>query len=292
MSERNFPRLTPDELEMYGRFGSDSDTRLEPGYNQDEVFDDQFERRASEIQRTPGAAGGIAIIPAKQGPWSGNNQLGIEKAFSPDESNRQTILRLDEWGFPEVWSVMLGLRYTDAAFGTNGLFDIKAVAFPGSGGAVQQVEVDWLDGTTFSLTMNALDLIAEYAASTNTPSDLRLIATIAKGRIGGRPPTWSQQIPTIAANNSSAVFRIPAFARSLIVLQRGALAVTPYQAGVRILWHGDPLGGTTVARTEGTTLINFVDNGIPIPPFARFWSLQVDAAPANVSANAVFLLSL
>ena len=57
--------------EFIHELGENARVILEPGYNQDEVFDDQFERRAHEKVQTPGAAGGIAIIPAKQGPWSG-----------------------------------------------------------------------------------------------------------------------------------------------------------------------------------------------------------------------------
>lgn len=272
-------------------------TVLEPGYNQDEVFDDQFERRAREIQRTPTAQNAVSIIPAKQGPWSGNNQLGIEKPFAPDSNNRQTILRLDEWGFPEVWSLMLGLRYSDAAFGNSGIgFDVKAVLTPGVGGAVQSVKIDWAEGTALSLSMNALDLVAEYLASgAATPDDLRLIVTISKGKLSSRTPTLTEQISTITtggAQTESTPERIPAFARSLMILQRGSAAASPYQTGVRIRWLGNPNGSIVVGLSECTTLLNFAPTGIPIPPFAHYWQLQVDGAVASVAATSCFYIGL
>ena len=65
----------------------------------------------------------VAPVIPSSGWWTGNNQLGNEVAFAPDANNRQTILKLEEWGPPEVWTVSLFLTHEIAAFNA---FDVTA----------------------------------------------------------------------------------------------------------------------------------------------------------------------
>ena len=192
---RHDPRTNDlrESLQFFQHLGSEDAARVEPGINQDEVFDDQFERRSHEIQRTPGSDDAISIVPSKRGPWTGNNQLGIERGFAPDANNRQSILKLDEWGFPEVWTLCLGLTYDAELYGSGGgitgAFGILAQVEFGTGGVIQIVEVDWCQGVSIPLPMNALNVIASYSAVPTElglpalPDDLRLRANIVRGTL-------------------------------------------------------------------------------------------------------------
>jgi hypothetical protein len=219
-------RLPLDQEAFYQHLGSDDVVRLEPDMDQDEVFDDQFERRAHEIQRTPGQDRTVSTVPNKKGPWSGNNNLGIERPFDPDANNRQTILKLPEWGFPEMWTLCLGLYFdinTWAPSGSNEpAFDVTAVIEFGSGGCIQTVECDWVNGATISLPMNAVNVIAQYnfdeenegVSPSEPPLDLRLRATLVRNQLSTILPTRTLKQPII----DGTVINIPPFARRMQVL--------------------------------------------------------------------------
>lgn len=290
-----------DELQFYHNLGEDSEVVLEPGYNQDEFFDDQFERRAHEIQRTPSAVNAVNVIPSKTGPWTANNQLGIERHFEPDVNNRQTILKLDEWGFPEVWTLCLGLNDFSLAPNPNPIaFEVTALIEFGSGGAMQQVEVDWLNGTAISLPMNAVNVVANYSTgsgegATSIPDDLRLRATLARGRSHFARPTR-----TVRFVGSETSIPIPPFAKRVSIVPTFSLpGLTPF------IFHSSgnyvrmTTGENSSAIVEGTyltsQLVSFVDvtnelvgspQWLPIPPFARFLgTTNALGVPALIGAS-------
>lgn len=224
--------LPRDQREFYEHLGEEADVQLEPGYNQDEIFDDQFERRAHEKDRTPGSSSAISIVPSKRGPWTSNGQLGIERAFAPDENNRQTVLRLDEWGFPEIWTLCLGLTY-DADLYASGLvlsgsFGVVAEIEFGTGGVIQQVEIDWRTGASICLPMNAVNVIASFSSVPTEggvpvlPQDLRLRANIVHGMLPQACPTR-----TYTLSDASEIVQIPPFAKSFRVVPQGEL-VSPF----------------------------------------------------------------
>jgi len=247
MSRHLPPRRARMPLEFLEHLGEDSSTRLEPGYNQDEFFDDQFERRSHEIQRTPGADNAVAVIPSKQGPWTGNNQLGIQRRFAPDDNNRQTILKLDEWGFPESWTLVLGLDFDVLQWhpspGFSASFDITAVIDFGIGGVMQTVEIDWVNGAAIVLPMNAVNVVAQYnldvateaAGASEPPQDLKLRACVARGVLSQTQPTRSFRID-LAAATGNASLDLPPFARELRLLPITATAIGVFnffnQAGI------------------------------------------------------------
>jgi hypothetical protein len=128
---------------------------------------DTFDRRVAEMEgktNPPGLAHVICEEP-KTGSWSRNSNLGIEAAFAPSADNRQTILKCPEWGFPETWTISLGIvskevaRFSSQFNGRN----ITAIIEFGVGGFTQTIEVDWKLGTQITLVTNSINVIAEFA---------------------------------------------------------------------------------------------------------------------------------
>lgn len=256
------------------------------------VFDDQFEQRSRELQHTPPASSATSIIPSKKGPWSGNNQLGIEQAYQPDGNGYQTILKMDEWDFPKLWTISLGIAYNPALIsgGGNAQFSIDGLIQFGSGGVTQEFEVDWAEGTTFSIPMNAINVIARYSDFTsknNTPSDLVLRVNLSQGGSPqGIPPTRSFLLDV--ANAAFEVVLIPKFARRLRV-QRGFGDVGgAWDANVFYNFRGTGTGlaGDLGGFTGAEYLANFAASGVPIPASAR--SVRI----TNISGGSVTLWTI
>lgn len=259
------------------------------------MVDDFTLRAARQRSRTqPPGVPTTMILPTRESPlWSGNNELGREAAFQADANNRQMILKLGEWGEPEVWSLMLGIDFEDTA---TGLFGITAEIRAGNGGTIQTLEVDWLQGTTLSLVMNAVDVTAKYAASpTSVPSNLLLRATTAKGKVSGRPPVKTVQVPALVTGGGtvqSAAVRIPPFTKSFMVLDRGVAANgTVYSANFSVLMRGNS-AGSQVGEVTGDVLLNFASNGYPISDFARYLVLEARNPIVAVTPTIVFFLGL
>lgn len=310
-SARNLERniaLSDDQEAFYERLGADADVRLEPGINQDEIFDEQFERRAHEIQRTPSANNAVNVIPAKQGPWSGNNQLGIERHFSPDANNRQTILKLDEWGFPEVWTLCLGMSEYSTFDNPDPIsFSVTAEVEFGCGGVIQTVEMDWLQGMSISLPMNALNLVASYRTgsgegSTSIPADLRLRANIVRGRAHRSKPTLTVFVP-----EGETTIEIPKFAQRVTVLPFADVSRNPfdyYSADAYVRLNSSASGGPGDGLYQLSQFTEYLDvtnercgapAWVPIGPFQRLLVLADNAGTPSADTFtrcAVFELAL
>lgn len=270
---------------------SDALLTLEPGYDQDEIFDDQFERRAHEKQRTPSATQAVSVIPAKAGPWTGNNQLGIERHFAPDDNNLQTILKLAEWGFPCVWTVSLGLTFDSLQLASTNGFSVIAHVEAGSGGAVQNFDVDWVQGTTFSIPTNALNLVAEYDDVADIPDNLRLIATIGMGESDHARPIRTIFM-TIAAGGGSQTIEIPKFAKRVFISNSGVAGDSVYSGSASIFLHPAQGGGRGL-QVSGTNLLT-LGGWLEIPNGCRFLRIiNSGAGPApDMVAVCVFELCL
>lgn len=286
--------LPADQRQFYERLGETDAIQFNPEIDQDEVFDDQFERRAHEIQRTPGANNAMAIIPSRTGPWTGNNNLGIERAFAPDANNRQTVIKLPEWGFPETWTLCLGLTYDPVLYESQpnaGKFTIVAEIEFGTGGVIQIVEVDWKQGTSIVLPMNALNVVASYSSEENEagtvvpPSDLRLRANIVRGVLPQSNPTRSFLIPE---NAVEAACPVPAFAKALRLMPASPLGIaTPfsfYSSVTTVSLQPFETSGTTIADFQVSQFVEYLDIvnltcgrpvSVPIPDGSRF----VNVAP-------------
>lgn len=293
-----------DELSELG-MGDRGYTDVDPPYGSNEIFGDQFERRAREKNRDGGVPGvpSVAVLDPKNGSWSGNNQLGIEQPFAPDANNRQTILKLDEWGFPDIWTISLGLN---AFTPTAGGFDVTALIQYGAGGVTQEVEIDWLNGSGITLPMNALNVIAQYnlineEVPGEVPSDLRLRVSISRRPAHDLRPTRSFWVTTPAN-----VFAIPPFAKALHISSISA-APNPFN------FYNQAVVAAFITRTTGpNVLVNsylfsqFVTSidvanskvgapkFVPIPPYARAVQfLTVGAgAPSNQQCVLQYLIGI
>jgi hypothetical protein len=292
----------PDSLgwDDIGRINAEGYLEDAPPGQPPVFFDDQFEMRSRELQASPPGMQTVNIFPAKQGPWSGNNQLGIQQGFAPDANNFQTILKLDEWGMPEAWTICLGMEYDIEAYGAQEadlrLFDVTAVINFGSGGATQEVEIDWLNGSGITLPMNAVNVRAFYSfpsfgeggAIGDPPADLKLRVTMCRGPMPNMRPTRSFLfIGDEDDNGFPDLLIIPTFAKEVMIAPRGDAADWYAQDGV-ISFVSDPTGAgsqVTIAQYTLSQLLTFFDpislalgapKPLPIPPFARAMTLTGD----------------
>jgi hypothetical protein len=234
---------------------------------------DDFTMRARRLQaKQVPATPPVFPLPLRQHPmWMNNNELGIEALYQPDGAGFQTILKMDPWGMPQVWTVALGIDYDPALVPGvgDGEFGVTAIVNFGSGGVTQQFEVDWAEGTTFSLPMNAINVIAKYSDFTgknNTPPDLKLRVNLSQYG-GNQHNAFKSEL--LAPADISPVSRIPKFARRLSIM-RGEFG-DAWAAGTTYTFRGDPAGGfgATGDFTGAEFLANFAGEGVPIPPTAR-----------------------
>lgn len=289
------------ELFDYDVFGREDAHRLEqdglvdfvPGIGQNVLFDEQFDRRAAELNRKPyRKAKQTSVITQRKGPWSGNNQLGFESPFKPDAAQRQTVLRMDEWGMPEVWSIMLGLTVDESLIGTDG-FNVVAEVSAGCGGIIQQFEIDWHNGAVFSCAMNAIDIVARYDDPVGTLADsLRLRCNLSPGKLSLVPPTRTLQISAASLATGDSI-RIPPYAQRVTLMpdQTFMPPVPPslfYDPG-NILQFERSQGATDGIVVSGDTWLSF-SQGIPIPHGAREMSIYNGTAE-DLSGQAIFSLA-
>src|SRR4029077_2841797 len=202
-----------DEMSAMG-IGDRGYTNVYPLEGSGELLRDGFERRAHELQRDPSDLQPVQLVPMKRGPWSANNQFGIEQPFSAAANNNQTILKLPEWEFPQVWSVMLGATLSELSTAS---YDIIASIEAGVGGITDTFEVDWQQGIAFSVVANALNITARFGRTTSIPSDVRLRAMVGRRPLVASCPTRTFRTTAIDGGNSQRI-TIPKYAKSLTVL--------------------------------------------------------------------------
>ena len=207
----------------------------------------------------------VPTIP-REGLWSGYNQLGYQAKYGPDQRNTQTILKLDEWGPPEVWTLSLFLDQKLEAF--NG-FGVTARINFGAGGSTQVIETDWINGSQISLPMNAVNVEAIFSDIdvTTEGAGLSLGVQLARGARGGtRGPvkTIAENI-TVGALASSSVFEIPAFAKAVYAISTGGTTNNLNDALVRLI----TLSGNFSADVTGTISGVAASNGVGLPVVGR-----------------------
>jgi hypothetical protein len=247
------------------------------------------------MQRTPpiapaGAAGipPVATIVPRQGWWSNYPQLGEEQAFAPDANSRQTILKADELGPPEVYTLTLGISYSEQDWpGTGRAFEVEAEINFGAGGATQIAKIDWAQGAQISLPMNAVNVVATYnvdgQAAPQPPADLRLSVMLGRGPAPGKAQ-WTDPAPfSLVALGQTTPRRIAAFAsRVRVVASSPAAADLIFTAGNFLIFQGGPLlGDAQIAAVRLDQYLNALGEGIVIPGQAKY------ASVFNVSGNVV-----
>lgn len=229
-------------------------------------------------------------IPLRNHPlWSGNNELGIEQPYQPDGNGLQTILKLGEWGEPRMWTIALGIVYNPALIpgGGDGQFSIDGLIRFGSGGVTQDIDVDWGEGVSLTVPMNAVNVIARYSETTfksNTPPDLRLRVNLAPGELSQQNATKSTLLTVETGALNAVTSVIPKFARRLEVARGfGTAPAGAWDANMSYDFRGAPTTGDLGGFTGAEYLANFGGRGVPIPAPARF--IRV----ANVTGSTEFV---
>lgn len=240
----------------------------------------------------------VQLAYPRTGVWSGHNQLGFEIPYDPNATTAQTVLKLDEWGFPEVWTVSLGIRYQHELLDGE-FFDCTAEIDFGSGGIMQTFDVDWVDGTVFSLPMNALNVRARWndaaaALGLGAPGGIQISTILSRGAPARSRATLSKFFALVHAGESPSTStglphdKIPRFAKSAQVVPSTAADVgILYGANFELSFFAN----SQTTNTLLTVLGNFLGPNVkvPIPPFARYYGLKINGAQST-SGNLMFNL--
>jgi hypothetical protein len=147
----------------------------------------------ADDRRQPIVARVAPVIP-RTGAWSGDNQLGGVVPFQRNARATQTILKMDEWGPPELWTISLCINERPAS--DLFLFDVEAEINFGVGGATQTLKCDWNVGTQVTVVMNAVNVIARYRGVSIGIAEDSMKLSVQIGR-GARPMTGIPPIYTV-----------------------------------------------------------------------------------------------
>lgn len=248
-------------------------------------------KRPSEA---PEPSASVYVQPAPHGAWSGNNNFGFETRFLPGPGSRERIINLPEWGEPAVWTVSLGIDYSETAWevGESAAvrgFEVVAEVAYGTGGATETVQIDWLQGATFSVPMNALSINAFYGLAntylrSTQPEDITLRVLISRGAVStALPPTkhaplldGSVFITLLDNAVIEPVARIPKFGRKLFVVPLApsdANRVSNGNTFVRFFGSFDALLGAVATgsyKVDAQSLLS----GFPVPAFSKYVTLE------------------
>lgn len=259
----------------------------DPGANSDTTGQDDMARRKLENHTQQDVPHGH-VVPAtapvipSNGSWSGNNQLGNEVPFAPDSNNRQTVLKLDEWGPPEIWTVSLYMVNGLADFGS---FNVQAHIEFGSGGTTQIETVDWVNGMQISLPMNAVNVIAEYKQVdvTDAGRGIRLGVQLSRGRRGGSQPpvlTLSDEL-FVGSMTTSAPIEIPKFATRIKFMPTLPGDTTAFSANTTyFIVSGNNGASFNVQAITGDKLL--ANDGLEVFGASRFIRINNNDAALNV----------
>jgi hypothetical protein len=236
----------------------------------------------------------IQLAYPRTGVWSGSNQLGVELPFDPNTDHAQTILKMDEWGMPQIWTVSLGVRFehelVDGEF-----FDCTAEIDFGSGGMIQSFDVDWVDGTQLSLPCNFINVRARWNdlarfLGLGVPGGVKVSVLVSQFAPAHTRATFSRFfILPGGASSPLPHDKIPRFAKSLQVLPiNPADSATLYGANFEVQFFANTTSMNPVLTVTGTFLGPSVK--IPIPPFARYWGVTTSAGAPGTAGWLIFNL--
>lgn len=205
----------------------------------------------------------VAPVIPRNGMWSGYNQLGYQAKYGPDQRGTQTILKLDEWGPPEVWTISLFLK---SEFLDSDGFNVQARINFGAGGSTQVMLIDWINGAQISLPMNAVNVEAIFADVdvATEGKGLALGVQLARGSRGGTlpPVLMIAEHLEIAADNESVSFTMPAFAKRVVLMPAAndaANIAAFYSDETQLIVESNPFGsGDVVGVADGA----HADNGL------------------------------
>lgn len=233
----------------------------------------------------------IVEFPRK-GYWSGNNTFGNIVRYEETPNNRQTILKLSEDGYPQVWSVSLG---TNNAKSDLSNYSINAEIVFGCGGSSQTVFVDWHNGNSLSLVANAIEIIAFYSPAFfgpgfGVPDNLELSAQVAKGTIAKRDRTTFTETSFFDGSGASVVVEVPPFATEFVIMSTDLSITTAAGFLVDFMPTGNGTG-TVIGSIIGTQFPP-VGSYVPIMHGTRSLLLTPPAGPIIFKTKTIFGLSL
>jgi hypothetical protein len=231
----------------------------------------------------------VFVQPTPHGIWTDNNNFGFSIPFGPQRSNRERIINLPEWGEPTVWTVSLGIDFSENAWpGTERGFEIIAEVAYGVGGATETVEVDWLAGTTFSVPMNAISINAfwacpDTASAASPPDDVKLRVLLARGnRGGGLPPSKfaplldGEPYVTLVDDAIAEPFaRIPKFSKRLFPAPLNGDDLTGLLGSNNFIrFFSAPDTATAVATGAFPIDAPLLRSGVVVPAFSKYVTIE------------------
>lgn len=232
----------------------------------------------------------------RRGVWSGQNQLGVELPFELNAQNLQTIFKMDEWGFPEVWTISLGIALPKPLV-IGQIFDVVAEINFGAGGITQSFECDWVEGTIFSLPMNAINVRARWTpraviAGVLPPEGIRVSTLVARGALRHARATLTNFMGLLPVGNSLQGFDIPptfppipAFAKSLVVVPTNpgdAASLYSAASSLQFLMNDNTAVPAPILTVPGNFLGPTASFKVPIPATARYFTFtNGGAAPVS-----------
>jgi hypothetical protein len=263
---------------------------------------DDFTLRALRHQaknQPPGVQPVHPMTLRRHAMWDGSNELGREVPFAPAANNSQMVLKMEEWGEPQIWTVSLGLDYARALTPATA-FSVLAQILFGSGGVTQTIEVDWLQGSSVTLPANTITVNATYPfqgiPGVSTPPDLVLRASVGKRPNGKSRPTRSYRVefPSTVTN---VTVPVPPFAKNVWINFPVTVAgITRFAFHTNVIatfaFSTDTLVGLAAAAYTGTQFLTYIDFAnellgapmpLPVPEGAR--TLGLVWAPGGTPAN-------
>ena len=264
---------------------------MKDGIPIDRIDDVGVDNAFGRLRRRFAESLAVYLTYPRNGAWSGDNQLGYEVPFELNAATPQSIIKLDEWGFPMVWTVSLAIRLdTELPAATS--FSATATVAYGAGGITQTFEVDLVDGVMFSLPMNAIDIkaISNQLAGEGfgTTNPLVHVSTIlARGSVALARAT--RTFPNVPAPNSEPVdvFAIPRFSKSVSVTPVDVADDFYADATFKIQFYTNSAPAGPLQTVLGTRLGPGVK--VPIPSGALYWSVD-DVGGAGKNVNVIFNL--
>lgn len=233
----------------------------------------------------------VFVQPTPHGVWTDNNSFGFFVPFGPQRTNRERIINLPEWGEPTVWTVSLGIDFSENDWpGTPRGFDVVAEVAYGVGGATETVLIDWVAGTTFSVPMNAISINAFWAfpetapGDSSRPEDVKLRVLLARGgRGGGLAPTKFAELldgePYVTLVDDAIaepVARIPKFGKKLFLAPLNRDDLTNLLGSTNFLRFFSAPDPTASAFSTGTFQIDqaLLLSGIVVPAFSKYVTIE------------------
>jgi hypothetical protein len=262
------------------------------------------------LPEPPDPSASVYVQPAPHGIWSNNNNFGFEIPFGSGSNNRERIINLPEWGEPAVWTISLGIDYSETAWppSADQGFEVIAEVSYGTGGATETALMDWIQGTTFSVPMNAISINAYWSFpgdegfEPTPPNDVKLRVLLARGNVAtGLPPTKFAPLLNglleVTVDNDDIAdppARIPKFGRKLFLAPLTSDDYTDITTSTNFVrfFSGPDVGGSAATGTFRIDPAALLE-GIVVPPFSKYVTVEnVGGGGGGAEARLNFELQL